>query len=370
MHADNILSSLTLVHFRNLAEQKLQFGPGIHFVSGANGAGKTNLLDAIYYLCSTRSHFSYGDAAAVAHQHKWLRLAGVFMLGGKTEHITLKMQPRKGKTIERNKVAYTSLIEHIGLLPVVMISPADIELAIGGPEERRRFIDQTIAQYDQQYLRALVTYNKLLKLRNALLKAAAHPLEIDLTLLATYDAQLAAPARLIHAARISFVEELEPLFAELYQAISGGAERPGVSYESRLHERPYQELLMQSRDQDTYLKRTNVGPHRDELALLLNGESLRRYASQGQLKSVLLALRLAQSRMLRAHQEKTPLLLLDDLFDRLDPQRVQALINLVQAEQYAQIIVTDTHAERLRQIDVEATAVHYYHVEEGVVGQD
>ena len=358
---------LKVTHFRNLVTQAVAFGRGVHFVSGPNGAGKTNLLDAIYYLCVGRSHFPYGDASAIAHAQTWLRLEGEFRLGDKTERIALKLQPRKGKTIERNGAAYEAIVEHVGLLPAVMISPADIELVVGGPEERRRFMDQTIAQYDPAYLKALLAYNKLLKLRNALLKDAPHPLEVDLTLLATYDRQLEAPAQAVHEARRAFVELARPAFAERYAAICGGTELPDIAYRSKLAERPYRELLMRTRDQDLYLKRTHAGPHRDELELRLGGEGLRKFASQGQLKSFVIALRLAQAALLRELNAKSPILLLDDLFDRLDPARVQHLVDLVQRDDYAQVFVTDTHPDRLLAIDVAGAPARYYAVDAGAV---
>ncbi|MFK8055049.1 MAG: DNA replication/repair protein RecF [Saprospiraceae bacterium] len=364
------LQELSVAHFRNLEDATFSFGDGIHLIGGANGMGKTNLLDAIYYLCLTRSHFRYGDAATVKHDEKWLRVAGRFAIGTKTERIALKMQPRKGKTVERNGSAYDSLVEHIGLLPAVMISPADIELAIGGPDERRRFLDQTISQYDPAYLKALMSYNRLLKLRNAMLKSTEHPLELDLTLLHTYDVQLEGPATLIFERRKAFIADLKTYFELLYKAISGDREVAGVTYISKLKERPYSELMMRYRDQDVLMRRTNAGPHRDEIELLINEQNLRRFASQGQLKTAVLALRLAQARVLKAHNEKVPILLLDDLFDRLDPSRVQHLIDLISAEGYAQVFVTDTHPERLKALEVHSLKAHYYLVADGVVTED
>jgi DNA replication and repair protein RecF len=365
-----MLQELSVVHFRNLEDATFSFGEGIHLIGGANGMGKTNLLDAIYYLCLTRSHFRYGDAATVKHGEKWLRIAGRFSVGQKTERIALKLQPRKGKTVERNGSPYTSLADHIGLLTAVMISPADIELAIGGPEERRRFLDQTISQYDHAYLEALMSYNRLLKLRNALLKSTEHPLELDLTLLGTYDAQLEQPAKYIYEARKAFVVDLKVDFEVLYKAISGDREVAGVEYRSKMSERPYNELMLRYRDQDVVLRRTNAGPHRDELELLIDTQNLRRYASQGQLKTVVLALRLAQARVLKAHNDKVPILLLDDLFDRLDPSRVQHLISLIADEGYAQIFVTDTHPQRLKSLEVHDLKASHYLVENGKVQED
>lgn len=362
-----VLERLRATNFRNLATQTVACGPGMHFVSGPNGAGKTNLLDACYYLCLTRSHFPYGDASAVAHGESWLRLEGDFTVGERTERIALKVQPRKAKALERGGAAYDSLAEHIGLLPAVMISPSDIDLVAGAPEERRRFLDQTISQFDGRYLAALLTFNRVLRQRNALLKSADHPLDIDLSLLAGYDRQLLAPAAYVHEARRAFAKTIEPVFADLYHAICGGGETPGLSYRSKLAERPYAELLMRSRDQDAVLGRTGAGPHRDELELTLDGEGLRKFASQGQLKTFVLALRLAQARTLRREHGRTPIVLLDDLFDRLDPTRVQHLVDLLAREEYAQVFITDTHPERLDALRVEGRTAHYYSVAQGVV---
>lgn len=367
MSEATILETLKVVNFRNLRDQELAFGPGVHLVGGANGQGKTNLLDAVHYLCLTRSHFGYGDAGAIRQGGGFFRVAGRFLSGERTERIVVRHQSRKPKVVERNGAAYGSLVEHVGLLPAVMLAPSDIELATGGPEERRRFMDQTISQYDPGYLRALVAYNKLLKLRNAHLKAAGHPLQVDLTLLAAYDRQIAPAATGLHEARRAFVAALAPHFESLYAAIATPDETPGLSYASRLYERPIAELLLRSRDQDAVLGRTNVGPHRDDLPLTLDGQPLRRYASQGQLKTFVLALRLAQARLLAERQPHAPLLLLDDIFDRLDPTRVQHLIDLVVAEHYAQVFVTDTHQDRLRRLRIEDAPVHYYTVSDGKV---
>lgn len=367
MSEATILETLQVINFRNLRDQTLEFGPGVHLVGGANGQGKTNLLDAVHYLCLTRSHFGYGDAGAIRHGENFFRLVGGFRSGKRAENIVVRHRSRKPKVVERNGAAYDSLIEHVGLLPAVMIAPSDIELATGGPEERRRFMDQTISQYDPQYLRALVAYNKLLKLRNAHLKAAGHPLRVDLTLLAAYDRQLAPAAAVLHEAREVFAKALTPHFESLYAAIATPEEAPGLTHASRLYERPLSELLLRSRDQDAVLGRTNVGPHRDDLALTLDGEPLRRFASQGQLKTFVLALRLAQARLLAEQQPHAPILLLDDIFDRLDPTRVQHLVDVVLAEHYAQVFVTDTHEDRLRRLRIEDAPVHYHDVVDGEV---
>ena len=367
MSQATVIETLQCVNFRNLRDQRLEFGPGIHLVGGANGQGKTNLLDAVHYLCLTRSHFSYGDGGAIRHGAGFFRLAGRFRSGERVENLVVRHQSRKPKVVERNGAAYNSLAEHIGLLPAVMITPSDIELAVGGPEERRRLLDQTISQYDPQYLRALVAYNKILRLRNAHLKAAGHPLQVDLTLLSAYDRQIGPVAQVLHEARRAFVAALKPHFESLYAAVAGPEEAPGLAHASKLYERPFHELLLRSRDQDAILGRTSVGPHRDDLPLTLNGEPLRRYASQGQLKTFVLALRLAQARLLAEQQPHAPILLLDDIFDRLDPTRVQHLVDVVLAEHYAQVFVTDTHEDRLRRLRIEDAPVRYYQVRDGAV---
>ncbi len=367
MSEATILETLRVTGFRNLAAQELTFGAGVHLVGGANGMGKTNLLDAIYYLCLTRSHFSYGDAGALAHGADFFRIAGRFLSGERVEHIVVRSQARKPKVVERNGSTYASLVEHVGLLPAVMISPSDIELVIGGPDERRRFTDQTISQYDPVYLQALLTYNRILKLRNAHLKAAGHPLKVDPALLAAYDAQMLAPAQTIHEGRKGFAETLITEFTELYRAIGTEAETPDITYASKLAERPLAELLSRSRTRDAFLGRTNVGPHRDDLSLTLNGEALKKYASQGQLKTFVVALRLAQARLLAKRQDHAPILLLDDIFDRLDPERVQQLVDVVVGEHYAQVFVTDTHEERLRQLRIDDATAHHHRVTDGQV---
>lgn len=367
MSEATVLDKFKALHFRNLVAQDLHFGEGIHLVSGANGMGKTNLLDAIYYLCLTRSHFSYGDAGALAHGADFFRLEGTFRSGARRERIALVSQARKAKTVERNGVAYQSLAEHVGLLPAVMISPSDVELAVGTPEERRRFVDQTISQYDAQYLAALMTYNRVLKLRNAHLKTAGHPLQVDLTLLQSYDVQLTPPAQIIYSARVGFAETLSEECTAIYGMIAGDKEQPRVAYASKLAERPFNELLLGSRDRDAFLGRTTTGPHRDDLDLTLSDQPLRKFASQGQLKTFVLALRLAQARMLAKRQPHAPILLLDDIFDRLDPARVQQLVDVVVGEHYAQVFVTDTHERRLRRLRIESAEAHYYQMVDGAL---
>ncbi len=367
MSEATILEHLSVTNFRNLLPQDISFGEGIHLVGGGNGMGKTNLLDAIYYLCLTRSHFSYGDAGAIAHGSDFFRVVGRFLSGQRVENVVVRHQSRKTKVVERNGTPYTSLVEHVGLLPAVMISPSDIELVIGGPEERRRFMDQTISQYDPLYLQALLVYNRVLKLRNAHLKAAGHPLQIDLTLLSAYDAQLLAPAQTIYEGRVSFAETLTTELVDLYSAIGTADELPGLAYVSKLADRPFNELLLRSRDRDAFLGRTNVGPHRDDLSLTLADEALKKFASQGQLKTFVLAMRLAQARLLAKRQQHAPILLLDDIFDRLDPKRVQQLIDVVVGEHFSQVFVTDTHQERLRRLRIDEAAAHYYEVVEGLV---
>ena len=368
MSSSTVAETIGFTQFRNLEPFELQLGAGVHVLTGPNGAGKTSVLDVLHYLCLGRSNFGYGDAASITHDKRWSRLTGTFATGERREHIVVKLQARKPKAIERNGATYGALTEHVGLLPVVMISPDDMALVVDGPDERRRYINQTISQYDRAYLQALVAYNRLLKQRSALLKATAHPLELDLKLIETYDEQLEPLVKSIAEARRGFVERLEPMYRAMYGQISAEAEQASLELRDSLQGRPFRETMRRFRDQDVFLSRTHVGPHRDELELLLDGQTLRRYASQGQRKSVALALRLAQAELLRTTRQRAPLLLLDDLFDRLDPDRVRQLLQLVTQLPVDQIVITDTDAHRMR----EATAqieerVVFHHVEKGLV---
>lgn len=341
------IAALQLFEFKNYEKEQLEFSPQLNCIVGKNGMGKTNLLDAVHYLCVCKSYFPVPDLAIARHGSRFFRLAGTFYKEGKMEQIVCKNEIRKRKVFARNGKNYRRLSDHIGLLPVVMIAPDDTQLVTGGSEERRRLLDQSLSQLDKQYLQQLLQYNKIISQRNALLKRFEEQGYFDATLLQTYDEQLLAPAQYIYEKRADWTTQLQKLFQEYYAEISSGQEKVRIQYQSKLQESDFPELLQQARQKDRALQRSTVGPHRDNLLLYINDYQLKRYASQGQLKSVVLALRLAQYALLQKQSKTPPILLLDDIFDKLDAQRVEQLLALLLGRQFGQVFITDTHEQRV-----------------------
>lgn len=313
--------------------------------------GKTNLLDALYYLCMGKSYFVPNDRYLALHGTDFFRLEGHFLREGKPEKVVAKVIPGKKKELERNDVAYSKLSEHIGFLPVVIIIPDDTLLATEGSEERRRFLDNTISQLDPVYLRHLIQYQKVLRQRNAALKQMAESGRFQESLLEVYDLQMQAPGLYIYDKRQEFIDAFNPILAKVYQLISGGAETAHCRYRSALQkEADLLELLRQTRDKDRIMHRTTNGLHRDDLVFHLDDYPLKRFASQGQLKSYILALKLAQYELIKQHKNHSPLLLLDDIFDKLDHSRVDHLLALLLEGDFGQIFITDTDQKRVSQM--------------------
>ena len=312
--------------------------------------GKTNLLDSIYYLCMTKSHFGTPDLAVVKHETDFLRLEGHFCNDEKKEKIVAKVIPRKKKEFERNDVPYNKLAEHIGLLPIVFIAPNDTAIILEGSEVRRRFMDNTLSQLDPLYLNHLLTYNKVLKQRNAALKQFGETHRYNSELIQTYDQQLIPSGLFIFQRRQVFMENFRPLLIEMHQVISGKTESVDCQYNSGLESVPFADLLVAASERDRILQRTTKGIHKDDLVFSIDAYPLKRFASQGQLKTFVLALKLAQYRLLEAHKKKSPLLLLDDIFDKLDSQRVRHLLQLLLKSNFGQIFITDTHEYRIEEI--------------------
>lgn len=340
------LDRLTLTHFKNYEAQELTFSPRVNAFVGLNGMGKTNLLDAIYYLCMTKSNFGAPDSAVAQHGADFFRLDGHFTRHDRTERIVAKVQPRKKKVIERNRVPYDKLSEHIGLLPVVFITPDDTLLVTEGSDIRRRFLDNTLSQIDAHYLQQLIVYNRLLKQRNALLKQWGERGGYDRSLLQVYDQQMLEPAAYIFAQRSAFAKKMIPLFQAMHQQISGGHETVELQYQSQLQKQPLDQWWEEHAEKDRILQRTTAGIHKDDIRFTIHDYALKRYASQGQLKSYVLALKLAQFRLLHTDPTLPPLLLLDDIFDKLDTRRVTQLLALLVQGQFGQIFITDTHQDR------------------------
>ena len=344
------LLTLKLANFKNYTQQALDLSVRLNCFVGLNGMGKTNLLDAVYYLCLTRSHRSLPDKNLIRHGESFFRLEGVFDTGGERNKVVAKFTSGQRKEIERNGTVYTRLTDYIGRFPAVMIAPDDIALVQDGSEERRRFLDTTLSQIYPEYLYNLLVYNNLIKQRNALLKSFAELRRFDLPLLEALDWQLPAPAREIREKRAAFAQAFAPLFQEVYEAIAGSREKVEVRYETDETEADFKLLLLANLEKDRALERTTAGPHRDDLAFALDGQQVKKYASQGQLKSFLLALRLAQYEILRRENGQAPLLLLDDIFDKLDEQRVHQLIALLIRRNFGQIFITDTQRSRIEAV--------------------
>jgi len=344
------LSRLKIINFKNYESQTLDFSPRLNCLTGLNGMGKTNVLDAVFFVCLCKSHSGLNDRNLVRHGEDFFRLEAQFKSGKEKSKVVAKYQLGGRKEFERNGNAVERLSDHIGQFPVVMIAPDDVSLVQEGSEDRRRFLDTTLSQISADYLRNLVQYNALLKQRNALLKLFFEQRRFDSVLLESIDRQMPGPAKALYEQRSSFVEQFKPYFADFYAAISGSREAVDMTYQSDLSKGVLDELFQQSLEKDRVLQRSTVGPHRDDLLLFMDGLPVKKFASQGQLKSYLLALRLAQYEVLRQQIGQTPILLLDDIFDKLDETRVRQLVGLLIERDFGQVFVTDTQRSRMESV--------------------
>jgi DNA replication and repair protein RecF len=340
------IGKLQLFYFKNHNEQHLQFCDGINCITGPNGSGKTNILDAVYYLANTKSFFNGIDQQLIRHGQDFFSIHGFFENENSTE---ILVNFTKGKkTLKKNGKTYNRLIDHIGIIQTVFITPYDISLILEGSEERRRFLDFTISQTDRSYLEQLSLYKKLLDQRNAFLKQAeGRP--VDPILLETFDDRMAKAGQIIFEKRRDFIAEFTSYFQELYRFLSGDAEHPTLLYVSELHEKPLLDILFLSREKDRVLQRTGSGIHKDDLEFLLSDFPLKKYGSQGQIKSYVIALKLAQYKYFLEKTGKKPILLLDDIFEKIDGNRAGKLMELVARDYFGQIIITDTHADRVKE---------------------
>jgi len=342
------LEQLSILNYKNIAEAQLQFSPKVNCLIGNNGMGKTNVLDAIYYLSYCRSFTSNNEHNAVInHDAQFLMLQGRYTRKGAPEEIALSLQRGKRKTVKRNGKDYKRLSEHLGLLPLVMVSPLDWDLIRGGGDERRRLMDQIISQGNRQYLDALIRYNKALEQRNSMIK---HDYR-DPLLYESVEQAMDSAAIVLHQARKQWLDEFSPIFMRYYQAIAGDAEQVRLSYKSHLSEMTMQQLLNANRDRDMIMGYTTRGVHRDDIDLWLGEHLMRKTGSQGQCKTYTIALRMAQFEFLKKYTGTTPILLLDDIFDKLDEQRVVSIINVVSnSKDFGQIFITDTNRTHLDEI--------------------
>lgn len=353
------LKNITLLNFKNYASAELNFAKTVNVFVGNNGAGKTNLLDAIHYLCLCKSYFNPIDSQQIKTNEDIFLIQGDFERKEKSEKISCGLKRNQKKQFKRNKKEYDKLANHIGLFPLVMISPYDVNLIMDGSEERRKFIDNVISQTDSKYLDELIVYNKQLLNRNALLKQVAATRKLDVTLLQILDEQLILSGTKIFEKRKQFLQDFIPLFNKHYSYITDHAEQVSLNYQSQLTDHSFEDLLNQSIEKDRILERTTTGIHKDELQFTIAEMPLKKFGSQGQQKSFLIALKLAQYSYLQKFKAFKPLLLLDDIFDKLDDLRVRKLMEMVSHQDFGQIFITDTGKERLvavfKEINTEIT---------------
>lgn len=351
-----ILRKLSILNYKNIREATLQLSPKINCLIGHNGVGKTNVLDAVYYLSFCRSASNPVDSQVICHDEPFCMIEGVYSENseysdnsGYSEVISCGIKRGQKKHFKRNKKEYKRLSEHIGLIPLVVVSPSDTLLIEGGSEERRRLMDMVISQYDRSYIDALSRYNNALQQRNILLKQedpAPDPM-----LLQIWEEQMAEAGEEIYRRRDTFVQELVPLFQKFYDQISSGRETVGLEYISHCQRGPLLEVIQRDRHKDLAVGFSLHGIHRDDLVFTLGGHPMKREGSQGQSKTYAIALKLAQFDFLKRTASKTtPLLLLDDIFDKLDAERVEQIVRLVSGDAFGQIFITDTNRDHLDQI--------------------
>ena len=339
-----ILEKIVISDFRNITLQELEFSPNINCISGNNGEGKTNLLDAIHYLSMTKSAFATSDRFSFRHGTEEFSIAGTYrMENGLASKFALKMSTKGEKKVRRDDKPYGKVSEHIGVLPVVMVSPSDISLVSESGDERRRFVNAVLSQMDREYMSALQQYNRLLLQRNKMLKDQ----DIDRSFMEVIDMRMSALAEPVYKARKRFVEELRPIVSEYYKAVSGGSEQIDIEYESELDKAGLDQLLESSFDKDRMLKYTSVGIQRDDLVFTMNGHPIRRCGSQGQQKSFLVSLKFAQYEIMKRNYGFAPVLLLDDVFDKLDMTRISNLLQMVSGKDFGQIFITDSNKVRM-----------------------
>ena len=390
-----ILESLNILNYRNIREASLEFGDKLNCFVGLNGQGKTNVLDAIYLLSFAKSAFTSQDSLNITHGEEMAFVQGIYRcpeqlkvesLKLKEDSFTISCGLRRGvkKQFRKDKKDYPRLIDHIGLIPLVMISPADQDLIEDGSDERRRFMDVVISQLDRKYLDCLTTYNALLKQRNALLKQLADKFpspsmgeQEGAALLEVLEWQMVEPAQYIFRARTEFFEAFKPHFEAVYRRIAGEEEIPVLRYVSQLQDRDLREAYVRTRQRDLILGWTSQGIHKDDLEMKLGEFPLKQVGSQGQQRTFVLAMKLAQALYLskvesrkskdRVAQSSKPILLLDDIFDRLDSQRVERIVEIVQGEEFGQIFITDTDRQHLTEILKPNEKAKIFHVENGQI---
>jgi DNA replication and repair protein RecF len=364
-----ILRKLSILNYKNIREATLELSPKVNCLIGQNGVGKTNVLDAVYYLSFCRSATNPVDSAVIRHDEPFCVIEGEYedeRLHQDDERLTISVGIKRGtkKHFKRNKKEYKRLSEHIGLIPLVVVAPSDTLLIEGSSEERRRLMDMVISQYDRTYIDALTRYNNAHQQRNMLLKQEDEP---DAMVMELWEEQMAESGTQLFARRSDFIGRLTPVFQQYYQLISGGREEVGLEYVSHCQRGALLDVIRRDRAKDRAVGYSLHGIHRDDLVFTLGGHPMRREGSQGQNKTYVIALKLAQFEFLKlTASQTTPILLLDDIFDKLDSQRVEQIVRLVSSDNFGQIFITDTNRDHLDQI-LSTTALDYkiFHVNNG-----
>lgn len=342
-----ILERLRAYQFQNYDTMDVLFHPKVNVVTGLNGMGKTNLLDAVYYLGLGKSYFKSYDRHVVQKGKEGFRVEGTYNRDSKKDILEIKVYPGTSKEILLSGDKLPKIMDHVGNFPCVIVAPIDIQLMLEGSAERRRFMNNTLIQYDRAYAECVIKYHKLLKHRNALLKEFIEKRRYDATLIESLDEQMIPPAIMIHAKRAEMLEQLSEMFMKNYQEISGEQEESTIGYRSPLNDASFADILKENVQKDKILGRTSSGVHKDDIRFRMNGNALKNFSSQGQLKSFVLALKLAQYELLSKIKNVQPILLLDDVFDKLDRSRVSHLLELVSGDRYGQVFISDTNYDRV-----------------------
>ncbi len=344
------LKKITLVNFKNFDSQSFDFEAKINCFVGNNGVGKTNVLDAIYFLSFAKSYFNSVSSQIIRHSEDFFLVEGNYDIDKKTETVVCSLKRGNKKTVKRNGKSYERFSDHIGYLPLVIISPGDRDLIIEGSDTRRKFVDSVISQSNNLYLKTVINYNKVLSQRNSLLKYFALNRCFDELNLNIYNEQLNAYGSEIYKHRKSFLNEFIPIFRKRYKTISNSFEEVNLTYNSQLETSDFPTLFKETLEKDRILQYTTAGTHKDDLLFEIEGYPIKKFGSQGQQKSYLIALKLAQFDFLKEQSHVKPILLLDDIFDKLDDLRVEQIINLVNSDEFGQIFLTDTHLERTEEV--------------------
>jgi len=345
-----ILKQLSLLNYKNFETVSFQFDPKINCLVGNNGVGKTNVLDAIYHLSFGKSYFNPITSQNIKHGEDFFVVEGNYFKSEREEKVIVSAKRGQKKIIKRNGKAYPKFSEHIGFLPLVIISPADRDLIIEGSDTRRKFVDGVISQGNSKYLQTLINYNKVLAQRNSLLKYFAVNHTHNQSTLDIYNEQMHELGTYIYEKRKVFLDEFMPIFLKRYQLISNSNEKVNFSYKSQLHDKDLLSLLNENTQKDKLSQYSNFGIHKDDLIFEIDEHPIKKFGSQGQQKSFLIALKLAQFDFIKKHNKVNPILLMDDIFDKLDEQRVEQIISLVDNEDFGQLFISDTHAERTESV--------------------